>query len=85
MVKDYGAFDFPLSVTSSENPIVTFLQSNRLLLPLLVFAVVLAIAAICHFTKIINFRRPSQLNITSNKPKLDMEKCIHAYCAAYDV
>ena len=77
MVKEYSAFDFPLSVTSLENPIATSLQSKWLLLPLLVFAI-LAIAAICRFTKIINFRRPSQLSITCNKPKLDMEKCIHA-------
>ena len=85
ILKTYGAFDVLFSITSTGDllsPVSTF---NRHLLPLLaatsVLAVVLGIAAICHFTNIINRLRPRLLDITSNRPNLDMGKPNPAHCA----
>ena len=88
ILKAYGAFDVLLSITSAEDLFSTVLPFNTHLLPLLaaasVLAIVLAIAALRQFINIINLLRPRQLNITSNRPNLDMEKPNHAHCA-YDV
>lgn len=80
-LKARGVFDVLLSITSSGGPLATIVPSNAYLLTLLVVALVFAVVlAMCHYTNIISLLRPHQLDITSNRPKLDMEKCNHAYC-----
>ena len=85
ILKTYGAFDVLLSITSTGDLLSTVSPLDSHLLPLLaatlVLAVVLAIAAICHFTDIADRLRPCQLDITCNRPNLDMEKPNHAHCA----
>ena len=81
ILKARGVFDVLLSITSSGGPLSTILPSNAYLSKLLVVALVFAIVlAIRHSTNIISLLRPRQLDITSNRPNLDMEKCNHASC-----
>ena len=85
ILKAYGVFDVLLSIISAEDALSTVLPFRTHLLPLLaaasVLAIVLAIAALRHSTNIIDLLRPRQLDIASNRPSLDMEKCNHALCA----
>lgn len=84
ILKAYGVFDVLVSITSGDFLSTILPLTTHLSLPLaatLVFAVVLAIAAICYFTNIIDLLRPCQLDITCNRPNLDMEKPNYAYCA----
>ena len=85
ILKAYGVFDVLLSITSVEDTLSIVLPCSTHLLPLLaaasVLAVVLTIAALCHFTNIIDLLRPRKLDIASNRPNLDMEKSNHAHYA----
>ena len=83
VLKAYGVFDVLLSITSTGDPLSTVSVFKTHLSPLLAacsVAVFLAIAAICYFT-ITDPLRPRQLDITSNRPNLDMEKTNQAQCA----
>lgn len=85
ILKAYGVFDALLLITSAQDAFSAVLPFDTHLLPLLaaasVLAVILAIAALCHFTNIIDLLRPHQLDIASDRPKLDMEKPKHAHFA----
>ena len=85
ILKACGVFDNLPLITPAGNALSTVLPFDTHLLPLLaaasVLAVVLAIAALRHFTDVIHFLHPRQLDITSNPPNLDIEKSNHAHCA----
>lgn len=84
ILKAYGVFDTLLSIIFAGDTLSTVLPFNTHLIPLLAAAsvlVILAIAAMRHFNKIVDLPRPRQLDIASNRPNLDMEKPNHARCA----
>ena len=85
ILKAYGVFDVLLLINSAKNALSTVLPFDTHLLPLLaaasVLAIILAIAALRHFTNVIDLLRPRQLDITSDRPNLDIEKSNHAHCA----
>ena len=81
ILKARGVFDVLLSIASSESPLSTIVPSNAYLLTLLIVALVVAVVLpIRHYTNIVNLFRPRQLDITSNRPKLDIGICNHTYC-----
>ena len=83
ILKAYGVFDVLLSITSAEDALSTVSPFRTHLLPLLaaasVLAIVLAITALRHSANIIDLLRPRQLDITSNRPSLDIKKSNHAH------